>query len=291
MPATPTLDRQRRGHISHSMFPKRRKISPLSLPAVLWLIYCRKKVFLLGPSHHLYLDNCALSKHTYYSTPMGDLTLDKTTIAALRDTGDFRDLTTSQDAAEHSLEMHLPYIHKILSKSFKAGDFPPLIPIMVGSTSKSDEEHFGALLAPYLADPSNVFIVSSDFCHWGSRFNYTYYLPNEASDPANGVSLRNGDSPSDPPIHDSIGQIDQSAMDAIASGSHEKFSMNLRKTNNTVCGRHPIGVIMAAVEVLKNRSKLSKEKGNFRFIRYERSSEVTEARDSSVSYASAFAVI
>lgn len=222
---------------------------------------------------------------------MGDLTLDKATIATLRDTGDFKDLTASQDAAEHSLEMHLPYVYKMLSKSFKTGEFPLLVPIMVGSTSKSYEEHFGTLLAPYLADPSNVFIVSSDFCHWGSRFSYTYYMPKGTSDLGNGISLRKGDSPSDPPINESIGQIDKSAMDAIASGSHDRFLANLRKTKNTVCGRHPIGVIMAAIEALKKAGKLPKEKGNFRFVRYERSSEVKEAGDSSVSYASAFAVM
>lgn len=33
----------------------------------------------------------------------------------------------------------------------------------------------GALLAPYLDDPSNLFVISSDFCHWGSRFSYTFY--------------------------------------------------------------------------------------------------------------------
>jgi hypothetical protein len=36
------------------------------------------------------------------------------------------------------------------------------------------EAKYGQLLAPYLADPSNLFIISSDFCHWGSRFKYTY---------------------------------------------------------------------------------------------------------------------
>ena len=30
------------------------------------------------------------------------------------------------------------------------------------------------MLAKYLDDPANVFIVSSDFCHWGTRFSYTF---------------------------------------------------------------------------------------------------------------------
>lgn len=37
------------------------------------------------------------------------------------------------------------------------------------------EAAYGALLAPYLDDPSNLFVISSDFCHWGMRFNYTHY--------------------------------------------------------------------------------------------------------------------
>jgi MEMO1 family protein len=33
---------------------------------------------------------------------------------------------------------------------------------------------YGAILAPYLADPQNLVVVSSDFCHWGQRFRYTW---------------------------------------------------------------------------------------------------------------------
>jgi hypothetical protein len=36
------------------------------------------------------------------------------------------------------------------------------------------EARYGQLLAPYLLDPSNLFIISSDFCHWGSRFKFTF---------------------------------------------------------------------------------------------------------------------
>lgn len=35
-----------------------------------------KRVFILGPSHHVYLRNCALSSQTHYETPIGDLVLD-----------------------------------------------------------------------------------------------------------------------------------------------------------------------------------------------------------------------
>lgn len=199
-------------------------------------------------------------------------------------------MSASTDEDEHSLEMHLPYIYKCLSLSFPSGpaSFPPLTPILVGSTSPEKERLYGKLLAPYLADPENVFIISSDFCHWGSRFSYTYYLPSSSS---SGISLRTKDKPpTDPPIHESIANVDGMCMDVVESGSHDTFLKVLRETGNTVCGRHPIGVVMAGMEVLRGEGD-GKGQGRFTFVRYERSNDVVRAGESSVSYASAFAVI
>lgn len=46
---------------------------------------------------------------------------------------------------------------------------------MIGSLATEQEQMYGEIFAKYLADPQNLFIISSDFCHWGSRFRYTYY--------------------------------------------------------------------------------------------------------------------
>lgn len=199
-------------------------------------------------------------------------------------------MSKDTDEVEHSLEMHLPYIYKMLSLHFKSpAEHPTLVPVLVGSTSSASEETYGQIFAPYLADPTSVFIVSSDFCHWGSRFQYTYYVPNNST---SGISLRRRDpKPTDPHIHESIGKLDRMAMDAIEEGRHKEFLNNLRDTGNTVCGRHPIGVVMASIEVLKEEGKITSEQGNFQFVHYERSGDVVDVSDSSVSYASAFAVI
>ena len=286
---------QRRGLTECLMCQKRTTCQPPA-PQVHLLMPYSKRIFLLGPSHHLYLPGCALSKHTHYATPNGNLSLDQTTIETLRRTGQFKDLSASSDSSEHSLEMHLPYIHHLLSMSFEGNegkDFPPLVPILVGSTNPTTEKEFGALLAPYVADPANVFIISSDFCHWGSRFSYTYYLPASNTDPSQGIHLRSKDRPRDPPIHESVARLDKLAMTAIEHGQHAGFLTTLRDTGNTVCGRHPIGVIMAAIETLKSQetSGGDSDQGKFHFIRYERSGDVVEGKDSSVSYASAFAVL
>jgi AmmeMemoRadiSam system protein B len=162
----------------------------------------------------------------------------------------------------------------------------PLIPIMIGNTDAAAEAEYGAFLAPYLSDPHNLFVISSDFCHWGSRFRYTYYQP-----PGGAVATQLRSSariPIDYPIHESIAAVDRESMDAVESGSHRGFLEQLRRTGNTVCGRHPIGVFMAAVEKARD---LDEGKGRFKFVRYERSSLVKQVGDSSVSYCSAFALL
>jgi len=39
--------------------------------------------------------------------------------------------------------------------------------------------NYGKIFTPYFDDPSTIFIFSSDFCHWGSRFKFTYHNPND----------------------------------------------------------------------------------------------------------------
>ena len=44
-----------------------------------------------------------------------------------------------------------------------------IVPIMVGNTSTSSEKLYGELLAKYFLLPNTLFVISSDFCHWGKR--------------------------------------------------------------------------------------------------------------------------
>jgi len=180
-----------------------------------------------------------------------------------------------------------PSINTFRSFGNDTSTYPPLVPIMVGNTSPSTERHLGHILAPYLADPANAFVISSDFAHWGLRFRYTYYQP--STGPSINLSA-SAKEPNDPAICDSIKAVDFECIQACETGSHEAWLQVLEHTGNTVCGRHPIGVMMAAVEELRQQQE-AHETGAFKFVRYERSSEVKKVRESSVSYASAFAVV
>lgn len=91
----------------------------------------------------------------------------------LYSTNAFERMTINADQEEHSIEMQLSYIAKVMESVGPSGF--KIVPILVGSLSTDKEEMYGQLLAKYLADPANVFVISSDFCHWGSRFSYQHY--------------------------------------------------------------------------------------------------------------------
>uniref|UniRef100_A0A8C5WU94 Protein MEMO1 n=1 Tax=Laticauda laticaudata TaxID=8630 RepID=A0A8C5WU94_LATLA len=127
-----------------------------------------RRIFILGPSHHVPLSRCALSSVDIYRTPLYDLRIDQKVYADLWKTGMFERMSLQTDEDEHSIEMHLPYTAKAM-ESHK--DEFTIVPVLVGALSETKEQEFGKLFSKYLADPCNLFVVSSDFCHWG-KLNY-----------------------------------------------------------------------------------------------------------------------
>lgn len=194
--------------------------------------------------------------------------------------------------SEHSLEMHTPYIYKRMQETFGSPDqFPPIVPILVGDNNRDQEKEVGRVLVSYLKDPENAFVISSDFCHWGSNFSYMVHAPDGDWHKLQRLRTRDA-APAGRPIHESIKLIDEAAMDAVRSGSHDAFVDNLAVTGNTVCGRHPIGVAMAALEYIRaERGTDSDGEGKFKVIQYQRSNLVQSPSDFSVSYVSAYAVV
>lgn len=247
-----------------------------------------KRLFILGPSHHFYLEGCALSSCKEYDTPIGKLPLDIEAVEELRSSGRFASMSIKADEAEHSIEMHLPYVRKV----FEGRDIS-IVPIVVGAMSREAEASFGSLLAPYLERDDTFCVVSSDFCHWGTRFSYTYYYPDAIrGDESPAIHLSRSVAPTaSQPIHESISKLDHEAMTLLtlppstAADAHVSFAKYLAKTKNTICGRHPIGVLLGAMAFLEKETGIHP---TIEWVRYEQSSACLTIRDSSVSYASAW---
>lgn len=215
-----------------------------------------EKVFLLGPCHHKYISGCGLPSCIEYETPIGNIPVDSQIIESLSKLKNFQQVSKREEEDEHSLEMHLPYIKYI----FGENKFT-LVPIMVGSLNKSSEEYFGKIFAEYLKDEKNLFIMSSDFCHWGRNFDYLPYNKEDGE------------------IWQSIEKLDKKGIELIEKQDPDDFLTYLEETDNTICGRHPIAVFLYAL-------KYSGLSSQTQLLYYTQSSKVKSPKQSSVSYAS-----
>lgn len=258
-----------------------------------------KRVFILGPSHHVYFKNSAMvSKYSYYETPFGKLQVDVETTEEMTNLkgshGDsiFKYMSEDVDDEEHSFEMHAPFIYH-RCKSLPQG-LPQIIPIMISGMGDRLGKDIVNSLLPYLGDEENTFIISSDFCHWGSRFGYTEYL---AEEPVSGIKesdlitlhYSTKIKPPHMPIYKSIEFLDREAMKIASSGSYNLWKHYISTTGNTICGQKPIGIILRLLEEYKNSRDSIVDGGKvFNWIDYSQSSKAHKYHDSSVSYASGY---
>eukprot|EP00928_Gymnodinium_smaydae_P039032 TRINITY_DN26768_c0_g1_i1.p1 TRINITY_DN26768_c0_g1~~TRINITY_DN26768_c0_g1_i1.p1 ORF type:complete len:329 (-),score=52.61 TRINITY_DN26768_c0_g1_i1:26-1012(-) len=237
-----------------------------------------RRVFIIGPSHHAYIEGLALPAEQVesYQTPIGDLSLDRDTLGELRRSGQFSTMSMAVDEAEHSVEMQLPFLAELLLNSPLRGDAPPatIVPMLVGQVRPQDEARYGALLAPYLEAEGTVFVISSDFCHWGAQFGYT-----RTGSPSLAETYRDGPFPENAAIE----ALDREGMRLIAQQDAQGFRRYLQRDGNTICGRHPILVFLETLAVSKARMDLG-------FLKYAQSSAMPgmpPPTSSSVSYACA----
>ncbi|TDH65925.1 hypothetical protein CCR75_008604 [Bremia lactucae] len=107
---------------------------------------------------------CAVSTAHEYETPLGNIAIDHEVNKKLVDSGKFATMSMDVDEDEHSIEMHLPFIFKVMNgRKFTA------VPLLVGKTKSNMDQEYGKILAPYFEKDENLFVISSDFCHWGPR--------------------------------------------------------------------------------------------------------------------------
>ncbi len=114
-----------------------------------------RRVVLLGPAHRVPLRGLALPAVRHFATPLGEVALDADAIGGLRALPQVTDFAQAH-AAEHSLEVHLPFLQQLL------GEFT-LVPLVVGD-ALSDE--VSAVLDQLWGDEETLIVISSDLSHY-----------------------------------------------------------------------------------------------------------------------------
>ncbi len=116
-------------------------------------------IFIIGPSHNVGFEGASVYTAGNFLTPLGSVEvnreLGKQLIRASRVFSDRLDA----HAAEHSVEVQVPFLQHILSKHFR------IVPIVVGANSPETCGMIAGVLRPYL-NSRNLFVISSDFSHY-----------------------------------------------------------------------------------------------------------------------------
>lgn len=207
-----------------------------------------KRVFLLAPSHYIAFQGASLPTATTYATPLGDLYVDRDVVAQLQHYPAFKRMPDVHKV-EHALEMQLAFIREVLGEV-------SIVPIVIGTLpSKADIKLTGELLRRYITKDDLV-IVSSDFTHFGPRYDYQPFTTN---------------------IKENIRKLDSQAYEYISKIDLTGFLGFQEKTKDTICGFYPCCVLLSMLDAGTHTT----------LLKYYTSQDTAQSEsDNSVSYLS-----
>ena len=114
-----------------------------------------RHVVMLGPSHRVPMRGLAVPSVECFATPLGEVPLDTASIQRLRELG-LVGVSDAPHAAEHSLEVQLPFLQVVLPEF-------DIVPIAVGS---SPPEQVAQALDGAWNGAGTLIVVSTDLSHY-----------------------------------------------------------------------------------------------------------------------------
>eukprot|EP00701_Giardia_intestinalis_P000570 XP_001704394.1 Hypothetical protein GL50803_112932 [Giardia lamblia ATCC 50803] len=156
---------------------------------------------------------------------------------------------------EHSLELQIPFLAHVFANQIEAGTVKfSAVYCSYGATRTEIDS-----LMDYVTEHNSLIVVSSDFCHYGPRFQFTPMIQGKTA-------------------NETVTMLDNKCINGVMLGANS-FEEALKETQNTVCGHYTILTCLRVLEGLKLDVK--KE-----LLFYTKSDEPRTARDHSVSYVS-----
>jgi hypothetical protein len=116
-------------------------------------------VVVLSPFHNVASHSLITTKHQAYSTPLGNIEVDRAALLDLQLNLDFPIAAISNDR-EHSLEIELPFLQRALKNEFK------LLPLMVRAHEPEVGKKLGHALAQTLGNKNALIVASTDLSHF-----------------------------------------------------------------------------------------------------------------------------
>ncbi len=177
-----------------------------------------KTVVLIGNSHQALFDGISVYEKGYYRTPLGDVEIDEDLAKKIIDSDEKISFREEVHQNEHSLEVQLPFLQKVLSASGWK-----IVPIIMGNDKPATVDILTKALKD-LIDDNTLLIASSDLSHY--------------------------------PKYEDAQYSDNKVIEAILSGKIENLretiseleGENIPNLQTCACGQGSIEVVMGLME-------------------------------------------
>jgi AmmeMemoRadiSam system protein B len=116
-------------------------------------------VVVLSPFHAFAPYPLMTTAHAAYFTPLGNIAVDTSALAELEARLDIP-ITPVANDREHSLEIELPFLQRVLKNEFK------LLPLMIRAQEPQVAREIGEALAETLKDKNALLVASTDLSHF-----------------------------------------------------------------------------------------------------------------------------
>jgi AmmeMemoRadiSam system protein B len=125
-------------------------------------------VAVVSPFHNFAPHPLLTTKHQAYSTPLGPIEVDQAALTELTNHLEIP-LTRIAHDGEHSLEIELPFLQRVLKNDFK------LLPIMVRAQEEGVAKALGMALAKVLQNKNALLVASTDLSHFYDQSTANQY--------------------------------------------------------------------------------------------------------------------
>lgn len=178
-----------------------------------------ERVIVLAPSHGVAFRGVAVAPFRAFRTPLGDLPVDMGTCAELAQGGAGCSLGAEAFLGEHAVEVHLPFLQTVCPAA-------RLVPLLCGTVQPDEPDAIAARLAAVVPQPGTLWVVSSDFTHYGAEFGYVPFTQDALA---------------------RVEQLDRGAIAAILRQDAAALREYLAATGATICGAAAIGILLAVL--------------------------------------------
>ncbi len=114
-----------------------------------------ERVVLIGPAHRVPVRGLAVSSADAFETPLGRVPVDREAVELLKRLPQVQEFDAAH-AAEHSLEVHLPFLQRVLKRF-------AIVPLVAGDATTRE---VAEVLDKVWGGPETLIVVSSDLSHY-----------------------------------------------------------------------------------------------------------------------------